>query len=100
MMLASSTANDVAILAIVMPMLVAIAWVIAYQWRRARTAAYDARLKQLMIERGMSPAEIERVLRTSSSPEAGKRTSGHGTAEFGCTLDTDCCAGDARMKRG
>jgi hypothetical protein len=35
---------------------------IAVQWRRAREAAYNARLKQLMIERGMSAAEIKTVL--------------------------------------
>jgi len=32
------------------------------QWRKAREAAYNARLKQLMIEQGMSADEIERVL--------------------------------------
>ena len=39
-----------------------IVWVIAHYWRRVRVAAYNARLKQLMIERGMSADEIERVL--------------------------------------
>lgn len=35
---------------------------IAVQWRKARESAYNARLKQLMIERGMSAAEIKTVL--------------------------------------
>jgi hypothetical protein len=37
--------------------------IIMRQWRRVRVASYNARLKQLMIERGWSPDEIERVLR-------------------------------------
>ena len=100
MMLASAPGTDIAIIAIVMPMLVAIAWVIMYQWRRARTAAYDARLKQLMIERGMSAGEIERVLQATSSPEDDEQPQRRGNIEIGCGLETDCCAGDPRMKRG
>lgn len=37
--------------------------VVARHWHRGRVAAYNACLKQLMIERGWSPEEIERVLR-------------------------------------
>jgi hypothetical protein len=44
-----------------------VVWTIARQWRRARVAAYNARLKQLMIERGMSADEIERVLETDAN---------------------------------
>ncbi len=44
-----------------------IVWTIGRQWRRARVAAYNARLKQLMIERGMSADEIERVLETDAN---------------------------------
>jgi hypothetical protein len=36
--------------------------VVSYQWRKHREVAYSARLKQLMIERGMSADEIERVV--------------------------------------
>ena len=32
------------------------------QWRKAQEAAYNARLKQLMIERGMTADEIRQVL--------------------------------------
>lgn len=40
--------------------------IIAHAWLGARRAAYDARLKQLMIERGMAAGEIEQVLRAKS----------------------------------
>lgn len=100
MMLASSDEFDIAMAAIMVTMTVALVWIITHQWRKVRVAAYNARLKQLMIERGMSASEIERVLRADSNPNAGKRPKQHGTMEFGCALDTDCCAGDARMKRG
>ncbi|RMF84187.1 MAG: hypothetical protein D6744_03555 [Planctomycetota bacterium] len=36
--------------------------VIAQQWRKTREAAYNARLKQIMLERGMSAAEIKSVI--------------------------------------
>ncbi len=35
-------------------------WVV--QWRKRSEAAYNARLKQMMIERGMSADEIDRVV--------------------------------------
>jgi len=38
----------------------------AVQIRKARVAAYDARLKQLMIERGMTADEIAMVLQARS----------------------------------
>ncbi len=41
---------------------VAVFGIVTYQWRRAKEAAYNARLKQMMIERGMSADEIERVI--------------------------------------
>jgi hypothetical protein len=91
---------DLALAAIMMPMTVAIVWVIAYQWRKTRVAAYNARLKQLMIERGMSASEIERVLRADGASDVGKRPGAQGVAGIGCALDTDCCAGDPKLKRG
>ena len=100
MMLASSDEFDIAMAAIMVTMTVALVWIITHQWRKVRVAAYNARLEQLMIERGMSAGEIERVLRAGSNLDAGKRPAGHGTVDIGCALDTDCCAGDARMKRG
>lgn len=48
--------------------LIAVVTIVATQQRRAREAAYNARLKQLMIERGMSAEEIERVI-TSGAPK-------------------------------
>lgn len=46
----------------------AIVAIVAHQWRRQREAAYNARLKQMMIERGMSVDEIERVIRAGNRP--------------------------------
>jgi hypothetical protein len=52
---------------------VAVVSVIAFNWRRTKEAGYNARLKQLMIERGMSGEEIERVIVADPSTEAGRR---------------------------
>lgn len=41
---------------------ISIVLIVARHWRRVRIASYNARLKQLMIERGWSADEIERVL--------------------------------------
>lgn len=40
--------------------------ILAHHWRKHREAAYNARLKQLMIERGMSADEILRVVEATS----------------------------------
>ncbi len=40
--------------------------VLAVQWRRVRQAEVDAALKRDMLERGMSAADIERVVQASS----------------------------------
>ena len=45
--------------------IVTIVSVISYQWRRHREVAYNARLKQLMIERGMTADEIERIVQAT-----------------------------------
>ena len=39
-------------------------------WRRHREAAYNARLKQMMIERGMSAQEIDVVIRSKVGGKA------------------------------
>lgn len=62
-MLASG--EEVAIAMFVMSGVVAVVWVVSNQWRRHRELAYNARLKQLMIERGMTADEIERVVHAS-----------------------------------
>ena len=71
MMLASPNDYDVAMLSIGLTMAVAVVWIIAHQWRKVRVAAYNARLKQLMIERGMSADEIERVLAADGKLDRG-----------------------------
>lgn len=47
--------------------LIAIVVIISTQWRSHKEAAYNARLKQMMIERGMSPTEITHVIQASPS---------------------------------
>lgn len=100
MMLASLDGLDVAMAVITSAMTVVIVWIIAHYWRRIRVAAYNARLKQLMIERGMSAAEIERVLRADGKPDISEQPRGHGAVGIGCMLDTDCCTGGEKVKRG
>lgn len=62
MVLASPSSLDIAMASIIVPMVVVTVWIIAHQWRKTRVAAYNAKLKQLMIERGMSASEIRDVL--------------------------------------
>lgn len=50
-----------------------IAGVLSYQRRKEREAAYNARLKQMMIERGMSAAEIEQIVRAAPDEKAGRQ---------------------------
>lgn len=69
MMLASD--EDLAMFLVGMCAIVIFTWIIASQWRKTREAAYNARLKQMMIERGMSAGEIERVIK-SDGKSGGK----------------------------
>ena len=74
MIMASTNEFDIAAISIVLPMVVAVVWIIAHQWRKTRVAAYNARLKQLMIERGMSASEIKSVLEAGTEPkDLGRR---------------------------
>lgn len=61
---------------------VGVSAIIARAWQRVRVAAYNAHLKDLMIQRGMSGEEIERVIhaepgagRSSDSPRQHRRDS-------------------------
>ena len=57
--------EEVAIAMFVIGGVVAIISVVSHQWLKHRKLAYNARLKQLMIERGMTADEIERVVRAT-----------------------------------
>jgi hypothetical protein len=59
--------DDAAIAIFVMGGIVAVVSVLSYQWRKHREVAYNARLKQLMIERGMTADEIERVVQATQN---------------------------------
>lgn len=43
------------------------------QWRKRSEAAYNARLKQMMIERGMTADEIDRVVSSGDGGESKKQ---------------------------
>lgn len=88
MILASS--DDIAMTSIMVSMTVAVVWIIAHQWRKVRVAAYNARLTQLMIERGMSADEIERVLRAGNDKGNAKRP----LHSIAIGLGGGCCSGD------
>jgi hypothetical protein len=49
-----------------------ITWAITDSWRKVRRAEIEAGLKHEMLERGMSPEEIERVLRAPRSTESAR----------------------------
>jgi hypothetical protein len=70
-------AADEAVVALILMMaggiFIAMIAILSHHWRRARESAYNARLKQLMIERGMSAAEIERVISAREQPPAHHR---------------------------
>ena len=66
-MLASSD-DEIILAAIVCGGLIAVVGIGFRTIRKVREAGYNARLKQLMIERGMSAHEIEQVIR--SRPDA------------------------------
>jgi hypothetical protein len=56
----------IALVAVGGGLLLAIISTIVGQWRRVRLAEFDASLKQQMLEKGMSPAEIEQVIKATS----------------------------------
>ncbi len=43
--------------------------IIAPQWRKAKQASDEARLKERMIERGFTADEIETVIKAAAAPE-------------------------------
>jgi hypothetical protein len=66
-----SAGQLIGLVAVIMGPLVAIVAVIASQWRRVRIAEMDAALKQQMLDKGMSAAEIEQVFRAGRDLSSG-----------------------------
>lgn len=89
---------DIAMASIMVSMTVAIVWIIAHYWRKVRVAAYNARLKQLMIERGMSADDIERVLHAGGNGER-KQSCVQVVGGIGHALSSGCCVDDVNAKR-
>lgn len=59
----------IGLVSIIGGLLVAAVAVTVTQWRRVRIAEFECALKQQMLEKGMSPAEIEQVMRASHHGE-------------------------------
>ena len=52
----------IGLVAVVLPFLTAVIICLSYQWRVHRRTELEVGLKRDMVERGMSPQDIERVL--------------------------------------
>lgn len=63
--------EEIAVVLFVMGGIVAISAIAGHFWVRNREVAYNARLKQLMIERGMTADEIVRVVQAGPSHGSG-----------------------------
>lgn len=98
MMLASSPEYDIAIGAMLLVSTCFIVWIVAHYWRKTREAGYNARLKQLMIERGMSAEEIERVLSAGGGNEVRQALQRCIAIELDAGREGGCCAGNAEAK--
>lgn len=57
-----SPGEIIALVAVIVGPLIAITAIITTQWRRVRVAEMEATLKQQMLDKGMSAAEIEQVM--------------------------------------
>jgi hypothetical protein len=66
----------IGVVAIVGGFLIAAIAILALHWRRIRVAEIEANLKQQMLERGMSAAEIAQVVRASSQRACGPSYTG------------------------
>lgn len=66
-LLASGDDEEVAIAFFLCATVLGTIGIITSSWRKHREAAYNARLKQMMIERGMSAPEIDVVIRSKAS---------------------------------
>lgn len=58
--------------------LIAIVAVISNQWRRVRVAEVEAALKQQMLDKGMSAAEIAQVMTASQEPHRAAKSGSTG----------------------
>src|SRR5205085_4592850 len=58
----------IALVAVIGGTLIAIISVIAYQWGKVRVAEMETGLKQQMLDKGMSAAEIEQIMKVTKTP--------------------------------
>jgi SOS response regulatory protein OraA/RecX len=54
--------------AVIVGPMIAVVAIIASQWRRVRIAEMEGALKQQMLDKGMSAAEIEQVMKAGQEP--------------------------------
>jgi len=64
----------IGLVAVLVGPLIAVTAVVASQWRRVRIAEMEAALKQQMLDKGMSAAEIEQVLGASQGGKPSAST--------------------------
>lgn len=78
--------NDPALLipttAMVGTSLVFVVWIIAIAWKRVRQLDIEAALKKEMLDRNMSAADIERVIRATSRGCSARHPEGHHHTAF------------------
>jgi hypothetical protein len=67
--------TDPAITAIVMAMSIPIVGLIAFFWYEVRKTQSNNRLKRDMLDRGMSPADIERVINAGAEANTCEKPS-------------------------
>jgi hypothetical protein len=67
----------IALVAVLIGPVVAIVAVVASQWRKVRIAEMEGALKQQMLDKGMSAAEIEKVMTASSGGVATISSTGN-----------------------
>lgn len=84
--LASAAELVVPVVVFAMGGIVAATAVVSLHWRRSREAAYNARLKQMMIEQGMSAEDIVRIIESSPNGRAAPRTRRR-DAQYACDYE-------------
>ncbi|MBM3997515.1 MAG: hypothetical protein FJ303_25720 [Planctomycetes bacterium] len=76
-----SPGEFIALAAVVMGPLIAITAIIATQWRQVRITEMKIILKQQMLDKGMSPAEIEQVMSVGNAALASVGPTGNPEAD-------------------
>jgi SOS response regulatory protein OraA/RecX len=63
-----NSGDFIGLVAVVGGLTIPVVAILATQWRRVRIAEMEASLKQQMLDKGMSAAEIEQVMKANQEP--------------------------------